>query len=270
MKIELSVVIVNYNGLKYLKECFESLFLSLERITFEIIVIDNNSADSSCDYIKKNYPEVILIASEENMGFAKGNNEAVKQARGEYLLLINNDTIVLDSISPILDHLKKDESIGVIGIKMLDANKKYLPVAGNFPNPGNMFRLIKLLDKGAEFQTGEFSKKWYDVDWLGGSFMLMPKKVYQEVDGFDEHYFMYVEDVDFCKKIADKGYKRLFTPNAGYVHFVGFNNARKPLLIKGYEIYISKHLKGINKILSSLALKINKFVKKSKSALKLN
>lgn len=270
MEIELSVIIVNYNGVKYLKQCLDSLFEKLQGIAFEIIIIDNNSADNSCDYILKNYPQVVLIPSKENLGFAKGNNQAVKQAKGKYLLLINNDTIVLDSIFPVLECLKKDESIGVIGINMLNPNKEYLPAAGNFPNSLNMFQLKKLLDLGKEFKIGQFSKNGYEVDWLGGSFLLLSKKVYQKINGFDEDYFMYVEDVDFCKKIADLKLKRIFMPTVSYVHFVGFNNTRKPLLIKGYELYISKHLKGTNKILCLAAIKINKLVKVFKRALKID
>ena len=270
MKIQISVIIVNYNGLKYLKECFDSLYDKLQNTSFEIIVIDNNSSDGSCSFIKNHYPKVVLIESKENLGFAKGNNKAAKIAQGDYLLLINNDTIVLDDLAPILPQLKSDITIGVIGINMLDGNKQYIPAAGNFPNPRNMFQLKKLLDKGPEFSSGNFTQQSYEVDWLGGSFLLLSKNVYQEIKGFDEDYFMYVEDVDFCKKIADKGYKRLFMPNYSYVHFVGFNNSRKPLLIKGYEIYISKHLKGANKITALAALKINKFVKKCKRVLKLD
>lgn len=270
MKIELSVIIVNYNGLKYLKNCFESLAENLKNISSEIILIDNNSSDESCSYIKTNYPDVVLIESGENLGFGKGNNEAVKRAAGDYLLLINNDTIVQDDLSPVLDFLKMNTTVGVVGINMLDRNRKYLPAAGNFPNPRNMFQLKKLLDKGDEFKTGEFSKKSYEVDWLGGSFLLLSKKIYKEINGFDEDYFMYVEDVDFCRKIADKGYKRIFLPNFSYIHFVGFNNSKNPFLIKGYEIYISKHLKGMKKIISLIALRINKWIKITKNILKLN
>jgi GT2 family glycosyltransferase len=269
MNIELSVIIVNYNGINYLKECFDSLYDKLKNTSFEIIIIDNNSSDESCAYIKNNYPKIILIESKANLGFAKGNNETVKHAKGEYLLLINNDTIVLDDLFGVLDFLKSDNEIGVIGINMLDGNKEYLPAAGNFPNPRNMFQLKKLLDKGKEFKTGNFSKQSYEVDWLGGSFLLLSKKVYQEINGFDEDYFMYVEDVDFCKKIADLGYKRIFLPDFSYIHFVGFSNSKNPQLIKGYGIYITKHCKGLNKFICQCAIKINKGVKNLKKNLKI-
>lgn len=266
--MELSIIIVNYNGLKYFKECFESLIRNLEDIDFEIIVIDNNSQDESCSYIKNNFPTVKLIESKVNYGFGKGNNEAVKEAKGEYLLLINNDTIVLDPLTPVLDFIKSDKNIGVIGINMLNAKKEYIPAAGNFPNFKNMFRFQKLLDLGTEFKTGIFSKAYYEVDWLGGSFLLLSKETYTKIKGFDEDYFMYVEDVDFCKKIADIDLKRIFMPNVSYIHFVGFNSKKNPLLVKGYKIYIQKHFSGIKKSMISFILRINSFVKTIKLSLK--
>ena len=98
---------------------------------------------------------------------------------------------------------------------------------------------------------------------------MLSKKTYQEIGGFDNDYFMYVEDVDFCKKIADLGYKRIFLPTFSYIHFVGFSNSKNPLLIKGYEIYISKHRKGVNKLICQCALKTNKYIKSLKKNLKI-
>lgn len=270
MKIELSVIIVNYNGLRFLTDCLNSLKTSLANIAHEVIILDNNSSDDSCDFIKQNFPEVVLIESKINHGFGKGNNEAVKHSRGENLLLINNDTIVLDDLKPVLDTLKSDKSIGVVGINMLNAKKEYLPVAGNFPNSRNMLQLVKLLDVSPEFKTGNFTKNQYEVGWLGGSFLMLSKETYVKIKGFDEDYFMYVEDVDFCKKIADLGKKRIFMPRVSYIHFIGFNNSKKPLLIKGYKIYISKHMKGFQKMICLLSLNINKIVKNIKTNLKLD
>jgi len=270
MKIDLSIIIVNYNGLKYLKECFESLQKNLVGISYEIVFIDNNSKDESCAYIKKNFPEIKLIESKINHGFGKGNNEAVKVAKGDYLLLLNNDTIVLNQLKPALDFLKSDETIGVVGINMRNPKNEYIPAAGNFPNYRNMFQIKKTFDLGIEFKTGVFSKEHYEVNWLGGSFMLLSKEVYIKIKGFDEDYFMYVEDVDFCKKIANFGLKRVFMPNINYIHFVGFNTNKNPMLIKGYKIYINKHFFGFQKILILIILQLNSFVKSIKLALKIN
>lgn len=265
MTPELSVIIVNYNGLKYLKDCFDSLYAKLEGIAFEIIVVDNDSSDSSCTYIKENYPGIVLLETGKNLGFGKGNNEGVKHAKGEYLLLINNDTILQDNLSPVLETVKQDRTIGVAGIKMLNGEAEYLPSVGKFPNPSSLFRMKSMFNMGVAFKTGNFSKGQYEVDWLTGSLMFIPKKVYAQVGGFDEDYFMYVEDVDLCKKIADAGYKRVFLPRYSYIHFVGHDKSKNHLLTKGSYLYVNKHTKGLYKSICLLALGINTVVKKIKA-----
>jgi GT2 family glycosyltransferase len=270
MMIELSVIIVNYNGLKYLKDCFASLHDTLQGIAYEIIVLDNNSADASCDYIKANNPEVILIESKDNLGFGKGNNAAVKQARGAYLLLINNDTIVLNVLKPVLDIVKNDANIGAVGIKMLSGTKEYLPVVGNFPGPQNLIRFKNLYRSDNGFKTGNFTADSYEVDWFAGSFVMMPKHVYDEINGFDDDYFMYGEDVDFCKKISNKGYKKLFLPNYSYIHYVGYNSSKGHLVVRGLDLYIQKHTHGVFKLMCLAAINTNKTVKRVKKILNLN
>jgi GT2 family glycosyltransferase len=265
MDVQLSVIIVNYNGLRFLKDCLDSLVEKLNSISYEIIILDNNSQDESCSFIKANYPSINLIESKINYGFGKGNNEAVKHAKGKYVLLFNNDTILLDRLDSIITLLEQDKSIGLVGINMLDANQNYIPAAGNFPNIRNMFQFQKLLDLGIEFKKGKFSKEHYEVGWLAGSFLFLSKETYTKINGFDEDYFMYVEDVDFCKKVANIGLKRVFIPGLSYIHYVGFNKKKNPMLVKGYKIYINKHFKGIPFLLISIALTINSFVKNIKS-----
>ncbi len=264
MNLELSVIIVNYNGLQFLEGCLNSLKEKLNGISHEIIIIDNNSKDASCTFIKENYKDVKLIESTVNYGFGKGNNEAVKQAIGKYLLLFNNDTILLDNINTAIKILEENKSIGVIGVNMLTAQKKYIPAAGNFPSFKNMLRFVKLLDLGLEFKTGIFLKEYYEVDWLCGSFLLLSRDTYNKIRGFDEDYFMYVEDVDFCKKIANKGLKRVFIPSLNYIHFVGFNRNKNNLLVNGYRIYLKKHYHGFSFYFISFILTLNSFVKKTK------
>ena len=264
MEVSVSVIIVNYNGLNYLKNCFESIAKQLAGIPHEIIVTDNDSTDGSCNYIKEHFPDVVLIPSTKNLGFGKGNNVAVAKAEGKYILLLNNDTILQSHLAPALEELTAHPTIGALGINMLNGEGNYLKPGGRFPSPFNLYRLKNIAWLGTEFNTGVFSKKLYKIDWLSGSFLLMPKKAYLQVGGFDEDYFMYVEDVDLCKKIADAGYRRVFMPGLSYIHFVGYNPARDPLIIKGFETYIDKHSKGIYHFLMQGALGINKLVKKAK------
>ena len=268
--MELSIIIVNYNGQLFLKNCFESIKNCLKNVAYEIIIIDNNSSDDSCNFIKENFKNVILIESKINLGFGKGNNEAVKRASGKHLLLLNNDTILLNDLSPILSFINKEKNIGAIGINMLNSNKNYIQAAGNFPNFFNLFWMKLAFNINSDFKTGNFKQDFYNVDWLTGSFLFIPKFVYDEVGGFDEDYFLYVEDVDFSKRIANLGLKRVFLPNYNYIHFVGFTKAKNPMLIKGYEIYISKHFTGLDKLLVTVALRINKLVKNIKKLVKLD
>lgn len=262
--MELSIIIVNYNGKLFLKDCLESISNCLKSVVYEIIIIDNNSSDDSCNYIKEKHKDVTLIESMTNLGFGKGNNEAVKRASGKHLLLLNNDTILLNDLSPLISFINKEKNTGAIGINMLNSDKKYLQAAGKFPDFLNLFWMKLAFKINTDFIKGNFKKEYYEVDWLTGSFLLIPKKVYDEVGGFDEDYFLYVEDVDLCKRIADIGYKRVFVSTLSYIHFVGFKKEKNPLLVNGYKIYINKHCKGIQKWANTLALYINTLVKKIK------
>jgi GT2 family glycosyltransferase len=262
--IQLSVIIVNYNGLHYLDACFASIAKQLYGINHEIVLIDNKSTDGSCAYIKQNYPEVVLIESPDNLGFGKGNNAAVKMARGQYVLLLNNDTVLQSHLDPAVKMLENNNDIGALGINMLNGAGAYLKPGGNFPSPLNLFRIKNMFWLGAEFKSGIFTKPFYDIDWLGGSFMLLPKKVYEYVGGFDEDYFMYVEDVDLCKKISNAGYRRVFMPQLSYIHFVGYTSSKDHLVTAGIEMYIQKHSKGIRNVMMRFSLGINKLFKRVK------
>lgn len=268
MNIALSIIIVNFNGHKFFEACFESIKKNLKNVAYEIIVFDNNSIDDSVIFIKKNYPEVVLIESSLNLGFGKGNNEAVKKAKGKNILLLNNDTILLSSLDEALKLLDIDTSIGAIGINMLNEQKKYIYATGNFPNVINLFWMKRAFTKNKEFKTGFFLKDKYEVDWLTGSFLLMRKSVYEAINGFDEDYFLYVEDVDLCKRIEKIGLKRIFLPKINYIHFVGFNKSKNHLLVNGYKIFISKHYKGLYKSVCFSALLINSLIKKIKNVIK--
>jgi len=262
--IAVSVIIVNYNGEKYLDDCFNSLKTQLTNTSYEIIVVDNLSTDNSRNLIKEKYPEVNLIESNENLGFGRGNNLGVSHAKGKYVLLFNNDTILQTPITSAIQLLEKDPTIGVVGANMYNGNNQYTYACGYFPNALNMLIFKKFLMHSGEFEKGEFTQKIYDVDWMSGSFLLLSKKVFNDIKGFDPDYFMYVEDVDICKKIANKNLRRVFMPELRYIHYVGFNPKKNPLIINGYRIYIKKHCNSLQQILLNLSLTITGFVKKIK------
>lgn len=132
MNLELSVILVNYNGKQYLEACLKSIQQNLGGINHEIVLIDNNSQDDSCTFIKKNYPNVRLIESKDNNGFGKGNNLAVQQAKGEFLLLLNVDTVLQDQLKEALDYLKAHKEIGALGINMWNGGRNIYKLLENF------------------------------------------------------------------------------------------------------------------------------------------
>jgi len=258
-KKELSIIIVNYNGEYYLENCLDSIYKYCSSIRFEIIVVDNNSSDKSVSTIKEKYPEVNLIESKENLGFARGNNLAAKEAKGDCFLLLNNDTILLDHLKPVLNLITTDNTIGVVGIKMLDRNEIYKKSVGNFPKIISLLFFSKLFKNKKGFEKGNFTENKLEVDWIEGSFLFLKKELYTKINGFAEDYFMYVEDVDLCKKIALQGKKRVFLPNLSYIHYGGFNKSKQHLLIEGYLIYVAKYF-GRLKFVGIIILKIKKII----------
>lgn len=265
MNLTLSIIIVNYNGGKFLNDCFTSIQRVIESSSFEVIMVDNQSIDDSVSYTKQYFPWVKIIEANCNLGFGKGNNLGVQHAKGDYILLLNNDTILQNNPLDLIPEFKKNPKIGAIGIKMLNGDNRYSYSFGNFPNLENIFlmkRLQKMKDQ--DLLTGGFTKKSYPVDWLGGSYVLMEKEFYQQIDGFDEDYFLYVEDVDFGKRIQNAGKQSYFFPNQSYVHFVGFNTNKNMMLVKGYELFLQKHTKGLNYLLLRSVLRLNALVKKIK------
>lgn len=267
-KIDLSIIIVTYNSQKFVKNCFDSIYKYCSDISFEIIVVDNNSDDETVNLIKSNYHKIKLIESKVNLGFAKGSNEGVKISKGENILLLNNDTILLNNISVALKTLRADDNIGALGIKMLNEHKNYICSVGKFPKAYELIKFSWFNEKSKEFLSGEFKNQEVSiqVDWLTGAFLMIRKEFWDKVKGLDEDYFLYVEDVDICKKLNLLGKQNVFLPSLSFIHYVGFNHSREHLLINGYKIYANKFFNGHHKIIAKTCLKINHEYKKFKQS----
>ncbi|MGS2725679.1 glycosyltransferase family 2 protein [Psychroserpens sp. BH13MA-6] len=267
--MDLSIIIVNYNGRKYLSDCLESIYKMCDGIDYEIIIWDNHSTDDSMRYLEDHHADRIkLFNSKENLGFAGGNNAGAKHATGNYLLLLNNDTVLLDNPSPAIDVLKNDH-VGVVGIKMLGSNKAYRFSAGRFPSPIKLFKLSLLFEKRGGFKTGDFhSETPLKVDWIEGSFLLTKRKVWQQLHGLDERYFMYAEDIDYCKRVNNLGLHAMYVPSISYIHHGGYSVQRQHMLKKSLHLYVDIHLNSASKIWSKLALWINFNFKNVKKAFK--
>lgn len=259
----LSIIIVNYNGIDFLNDCIHSVVEHCKNINYEIILVDNNSIDNSIQSIEKDFPEVILIKNKKNLGFAAGNNIGVRHSNGEYILLLNNDTLLVDDLKPAIDLLKTDQTIGIIGIKMLDKSKQYRQSAGYFPSPLRLLKLKSMLIHSNGFDDGAFDKSrpFFSVDWIEASLLLTRKKLWDELKGMDETFFMYAEDIDYCRRVSAMKKKNVYLPTLSYIHFGGFNVKRNKLLKKGLIHYVNKHFSGMRKWISRLNIELNFFVK---------
>lgn len=255
--VKLSIIIVNYNGIKYLDDCLNSIINICKNISYEIIFVDNASNDNSLKYISENYPQVIAIENKENLGFAAGNNIGVANSSGEYILLLNNDTILLSELTSALGLLEFIPTIGVVGIKMLGKNHEYRMSTGHFVSPLRLFKISSLHKKDGKFYNGDFPNSndmYYKVDWVEGSFLLTRRKIWEKLGGLDEEYFMYVEDMDFCKNVKNIGYECVYFPNVSYIHYGGYSTNRLDMLVFGFRRFLKKHNGVVANIMATIIL----------------
>ncbi len=243
--LHLSILIVSHNSKHYLADCLDSIARFAPSGT-EVILADNSSSDGSIEFVAREYSWVRTIRIERNLGFSSANNLAAKEARGRFLLLLNPDTILIAPISPALDWLDSHKNYAALTINML--NTEHVPVActGRFPSPLRLIFLRNLLRSPAQFGDADA----YDVDWVQGSFLLVRAEQWAALGGLDENYFLYVEDVDFCKRVWDRDWKCAYFPQISYLHSGGFNPRRFSDQVCGLQLYISAHMRGPRKLIS--------------------
>lgn len=247
--MKLSVVILNYNVRYFLELCLKSVEAAISDLDAEIIVVDNNSSDDSCQMVKTTFPEVVLIENKNNDGFSKGNNIGVAQAKGEYICILNPDTVVAENtFSTLLQFIKQQNNPGIVGCRLIDGTGHYLPESKrNIPKP--KIALKKFLGNSHEYyanQIDEFSIA--EVSVFVGAFMLMRKSVYDAVGGFDEEYFMYGEDIDLSYKILKAGYQNYYNGTTTIVHYKGESTLKNVKYAKRFygamQIFYKKHFKS--------------------------
>ncbi|HTL39493.1 MAG TPA: glycosyltransferase family 2 protein [Methylomirabilota bacterium] len=221
--MDLSIIILNYNTKDLLQKCLESVFASQTPYKFEVIVSDNGSTDGSLGMVKENFPQAKLLENNANLGFAKGNNVAIKQAHGRYILLLNSDTEVRpDTLDLCISKMDSDPQIGILGCKvLLPDGTLHQASRRRFPNPANAFlRLFGL----RRFSSYNYAKVSIDqemtVDSVVGAFLMIRKSVVDQIGFLDEDFFMYGEDLDWCWRVKDAGYKVLYYPKAEITHFL--------------------------------------------------
>jgi O-antigen biosynthesis protein len=229
--MDLTVVIVNYNVQYFLDQCLKSVFRSGSKLEMEVIVVDNYSVDGSIEMVQEKYPQVTLIANDENVGFSRANNQAIHIARGRYVLLLNPDTVVEDDTLPqVVRFMDEHPDAGGLGVKMLDGQGRFLPESKRgLPTPAvafyKIFGLARLFPKSKTF--GKYHLGYLDqdqvneVDVLSGAFMLLRKQTLEKTGYLDEDFFMYGEDIDLSYRITQAGYKNYYFPDTRIIHYKG-------------------------------------------------
>lgn len=237
IKIDVSICIVNWNAKNLLQRCLESIKDKTAGLAYEIIIVDNNSQDDSVRMVKFEYPECLIVESKINLGFAKGNNRAVEEASGKYILYLNPDTeLVSNAIYGLFCFLEKNADYGAVGCKLVDSDGHIqFTCARTFPTPLNQFTLLtmlnKLLPNSRTFSTVEMNY-WdhmdsREIDCLSGACIMVRKHIIDSINGFDENYFMYAEDVDLCYRIKKQSWRIYYLAEYSIFHHEGGSSKQR-------------------------------------------
>ncbi len=257
--MQLSVIIVNYNVKYFLEQALQAVFKAMDGLDAEVFVVDNNSSDDSVAMVKDKFPEVILIANKDNPGFSKANNQAIRQSRGQYVLLLNPDTVVEeDTFTKCVTFMDAHPEAGALGVKMIDGTGQFLPESKRgFPSPFvafcKTFGLSKFFPKSRLFNRYHLGylpeNQVNEVDVLAGAFMFMRKEALDKVGLLDEAFFMYGEDIDLSYRLILGGYKNYYFPETTIIHYKGESTKKGSLnyvkvFYNAMIIFAKKHFTG--------------------------
>lgn len=269
--MRLSIVIVNYNVRYFLEQCLHSVENAIKGLETEVFVVDNNSVDGSNEMVSSKFPWVKLIANKENTGFSCANNQAIKASIGNYILLLNPDTVLeQDTLKKCVDFMDQHPDAGGLGIKMVDGKGKFLPESKRgLPTPDvafyKIFGLSALFPKSRTF--GKYHLTYLDkdqthqVDILSGAFMMLRRETIDKVGSLDETFFMYGEDIDLSYRIIKAGYKNYYYPEARIIHYKGESTKKSSInyvfvFYNAMIIFAKKHFSQKNARLFSLLIHI--------------
>ncbi len=257
--MQLSVIIVNYNVKYFLEQVLLSVTRAAKGLQVETIVVDNNSVDDSVDFIRKHFPEVILIANKENTGFAVANNQGIRISKGKYVLLLNPDTVVgEDTFRSVIKFMDANPNAGGLGIRMIDGKGFFLPESKRgLPTPWVSF--CKMTGLGSLFAKSKLFNHYYmghlsadaiqEIEVLAGAFMWMRRETLEKVGYLDEAFFMYGEDIDLSYRIIQGGYKNYYFPHDPIIHYKGESTKKGSLnyvkvFYNAMIIFARKHFSG--------------------------
>lgn len=236
----LSIIIVNFNTYSFIKKCLKSIESSiLAKNKYEIIIIDNNPDSTKISLLKREFPSVLIIPNKRNTGFAAANNQGIKRSKGKYVLFLNPDTYIFpETLVKVINFMeqKMNKKVGVLTCAVRLPNDELDDACHRgFPTPWNalcFFTGIARVFPHSEFFNGyhlgyKNMEKIHEIDSCAGSFMLIRRKVGEQVKWLDEQYFWYGEDIDFCYRVKAKGWKVIFFPHTEIIHYKGISSGIK-------------------------------------------
>jgi len=252
--MDVSVIIVNYNVKALLEQTLLSVYKAVQHLQVEVIVVDNQSADESCEMIKEKFDKVILIENKENFGFSKANNQGIKIAKGRYILLLNPDTVISeDTLTKTVAFFEKTPNAGALGVRMIDGRGDFLPESKRgLPTPAvafyKMSGLARLFPRSRTFGAYHLSylsqHENHKVDILSGAFMMMRKDVLDKVGLLDESFFMYGEDIDLSYRIIKAGYDNYYFSETTIIHYKGESTKKHSInYVKIFYLAMAKFAK---------------------------
>lgn len=236
--IDLSIIIVSYNTKDILRECLSSVFRYLpKRIQYEVIIVDNASSDGSIEMMKKEFPKITVIENKENVGFSKANNTGVEKAKGKYILFLNSDTKIMhDVFTEMIRFMEKRQEAGAATCRV-ELPTEELDDASHrgFPTPWNAFchfsGLSRIFPRSrifAGYSLGwEDLSKTHEIDACAGAFMIVRQDAGEEIGWWDEDFFWYGDDLDFCYRLKEKGWKIYYVPTVSIMHYKGVSGGIK-------------------------------------------
>ncbi|NQV03069.1 MAG: glycosyltransferase family 2 protein, partial [Bacteroidia bacterium] len=269
--MNLSIIIVNYNVKYFVEQCIHSIQKAVNGLSMEIFVVDNNSVDGSVRMIREKFPDVHLIENKDNKGFSRANNQAIRKAKGEYILVLNPDTILEDdTLTKCTKFMDEHPDAGGLGVKMIDGKGKFLPESKRgLPSPSvaffkmfgfsSLFPRSKLFNK---YHLGYLDKnKTHEVDVLAGAFMMLRKSVLNKIGLLDEDFFMYGEDIDLSYRITQAGYKNYYFPGTRIIHYKGESTKKSSMnyvfmFYTAMIIFARKHFSKENARIYSLLINL--------------
>lgn len=245
--VDLSVIVVNWNTKGLLRDCLQSVYTETDGITFEVVVVDNASSDGSAEMVEREFAQVTLMRNNENVGFARANNQAIKLSRGRYVLLLNSDTVVLGgALQRMVNLMDQYADAGAAGCRLVDQNGNLEYSCRSFPRPKVAFFL------NPPWPSLSTAAKWFEdyllldwdhctvrsVDFATAACLMVRRECIQEVGLLDESFFMMVEDVDWCYRIRKEGWRIYYVPSAEVIHIRGASYANDAA---GREMRLETH-----------------------------